>query len=374
MIKRQITENIIKRLNTKKVVIIYGARQTGKTTLLKYIYNLYSNESIFLNCDEPSVREQLTNVNSVNLKQLVGNKKYVFIDEAQRIKNIGITLKLFVDELPDKKILASGSSAFELANQIKEPLTGRKFEFILYPFSLNELINEYGKIELDMNLENRIIFGMYPEIVTDVENSKENLRLISESYLYKDILTFREMRKPEILQSLVRALALQIGNQVSYAELSKLLKIDQTTVQKYIDLLEKSFVIFRLNSFSKNVRTELKKTRKIYFYDTGIRNALIDNFQPLELRADKGALWENFLISELIKKSANIRDFSKFYFWRTKLQQEIDLIQENENGLFGYEFKWNKNSKVKIPLTFTKAYPDARIKIIDVNNFYELFQ
>ncbi len=374
MIKRQITENIIKRLNTKKVVIIYGARQTGKTTLLKYIYNLYSNESIFLNCDEPSVREQLTNVNSVNLKQLVGNKKYVFIDEAQRIKNIGITLKLFVDELPDKKILASGSSAFELANQIKEPLTGRKFEFILYPFSLNELINEYGKIELDMNLENRIIFGMYPEIVTDVENSKENLRLISESYLYKDILTFREMRKPEILQSLVRALALQIGNQVSYAELSKLLKIDQTTVQKYIDLLEKSFVIFRLNSFSKNVRTELKKTRKIYFYDTGIRNALIDNFQPLELRADKGALWENFLISELIKKSANIRDFSKFYFWRTKLQQEIDLIQENENGLFGYEFKWNKNSKVKIPLTFTKAYPDAKIKIIDVNNFYELFQ
>ncbi len=374
MIKRQITENIIKRLNTKKVVIIYGARQTGKTTLLKYIYNLYSNESIFLNCDEPSVREQLTNVNSVNLKQLVGNKKYVFIDEAQRIKNIGITLKLFVDELPDKKILASGSSAFELANQIKEPLTGRKFEFILYPFSLNELINEYGKIELDMNLENRIIFGMYPEIVTDVENSKENLRLISESYLYKDILTFNEMRKPEILQSLVRALALQIGNQVSYAELSKLLKIDQTTVQKYIDLLEKSFVIFRLNSFSRNVRTELKKTRKIYFYDTGIRNALIDNFQPLELRADKGALWENFLISELIKKSANIRDFSKFYFWRTKLQQEIDLIQENENGLFGYEFKWNKNSKVKIPLTFTKAYPDAKIKIIDVNNFYELFQ
>ena len=374
MIKRQITENIIKRLNTKKVVIIYGARQTGKTTLLKYIYNLYSNESIFLNCDEPSVREQLTNVNSVNLKQLVGNKKYVFIDEAQRIKNIGITLKLFVDELPDKKILASGSSAFELANQIKEPLTGRKFEFILYPFSLNELITEYGKIELDMNLENRIIFGMYPEIVTDVENSKENLRLISESYLYKDILTFNEMRKPEILQSLVRALALQIGNQVSYAELSKLLKIDQTTVQKYIDLLEKSFVIFRLNSFSRNVRTELKKTRKIYFYDTGIRNALIDNFQPLELRADKGALWENFLISELIKKSANIRDFSKFYFWRTKLQQEIDLIQENENGLFGYEFKWNKNSKVKIPLTFTKAYPDARIKIIDVNNFYELFQ
>jgi len=370
LIKRTLQKHIEKLLFKEKVIIIYGARQVGKTTLVREIQKKYSEKSLYLNCDEPDIRNSLVNKTSTELKNILGNNKFVVIDEAQRVENIGLTLKLIADNFPDIQIIATGSSSFELSNKISEPLTGRKYEFYLYPFSWQELSQKYSSLELNRLLENRIIFGMYPEIINKPDESEINLKSITKSYLYKDVLQFQEIKNSDLLYKLLQALALQIGNEVSYNGLANLLEIDKKTVSRYIRILEQAFVIFRLNPFGRNLRTELKKMRKIYFYDTGIRNALINNLNPLNLRTDTGALWENFIISERIKfnnqqKNANI------YFWRTRQKQEIDYIEEYDGNLFAYEFKWNNGKKIKAPKSWIENYKDAEFQVVTPKNFQD---
>ena len=370
MIIRKIQKTIESKLFKGKIIIITGARQVGKTTLLKMIAENYNKDKIYLNCDEPDIRSILTEATSTKLKEVVGKNKLVLIDEAQRVKNIGITLKLFADQLSDYQVIATGSSALELSNEINEPLTGRKYEFNLYPFSLQELLQKSNWLEVNRLLEERVIYGMYPEVVLNAEDKIPLLKNITSSYLFKDVLSYQDIRKPEILEKLLVALSAQIGNQVSYNELSNTLRIDKDTIAKYINLLEKAFVIFKLPPFSRNIRTELSKMRKIYFYDTGIRNALLYNFNRLEFRTDVGPLWENFLITERLKLNIGENKFSKSYFWRTRQHQEIDYIEETENQLNAFEFKWNINKRIKFPKTFLTAYPGSKSQVIDRENYY----
>jgi len=372
LLKRTIQQNIEKHLFEGKIIIIYGARQVGKTTLVKQILKSQKIEnSLYLNCDEPDVRQSITNKTSTELKSLLGNNKLIIIDEAQRVENIGLTLKLIVDNYSEIQIIATGSSSFDLANRIVEPLTGRKYEFYLYPFSINELSQKFTS-PFDQNrlLEQEIIFGMYPEIINNSSRASEHLKEITKSYLYKDILQFLEIKNSDLLYQLLQALALQIGNEVSYNELANLLKIDKKTVQRYISILEQAFVIFRVNPFGRNLRTELKKKRKIYFYDTGIRNALIDNLNPIRLRNDIGVLWENFITSERLKHNHNHQHFIHSYFWRTHAQQEIDYLEEKNSRLSAFEFKWgDKKSSQQAPKPFRDAYPNTPFEVITEDNY-----
>lgn len=374
MIKREIQKYIEDKLFREKLIIITGARQVGKTTLIKMMGQIYSDKQLYLNCDEPDIRLMLHEATSTKLKDIVGNKKLVFIDEAQRVKNIGLTLKLFVDQLPQCQVVATGSSELELSNEISEPLTGRKYEFSLFPLSIGELSNEVGWIEESRLINERIIFGMYPEIALKPDERKLLLRSLSSSYLFKDVLSYQDIRKPEILEKLLIALASQIGNEVSFNELSNTLDIDKETVAKYISLLEKTFVIFKLPPFSRNLRSEISKKKKIYFYDTGIRNAIISNFNPLELRQDAGALWENFLISERLKLNSNRGRIVRSYFWRTQQQQEIDYIEEVDDRIIAFEFKLSKQKRVKIPKPFLTAYPESKADIIDKENYLNFLE
>ena len=369
MVIREIQKSIEAKLFSGKVIVMYGARQVGKTTLIQKIGEKFSDKHIYLNCDEPDIRELLADATSTRLKNLVGQKTLVLIDEAQRVKNIGLTLKLFADQLKEIQVIATGSSAFELSNEINEPLTGRKYEYTLYPFSIKELSNEFGWLETNRLLEERILYGMYPEIVLNPGEKKNLLKEITRSYLFKDLLSYQGIRKPELLEKLLIALAAQIASEVSFNELAGTIGIDKDTISKYLDVLEKAFVIFRLLPFSRNIRTEITKMRKIYFYDTGIRNALISNFNSLTSRNDKGALWENFIIAEKLKMNFAINSDVKAYFWRTSQQQEIDYIEESESGLYAYEFSWNINKRKKIPLTFSKAYKVKESDIINSNNY-----
>lgn len=370
MIKREIQTTIQKKLFKGKLVIITGARQVGKTTLIKMISENYPEENLYLNCDEPDIRLMLTEPTSTKLKDIVGQKKLVLIDEAQRVKNIGITLKLFIDQLPQTQVIATGSSALELSNEINEPLTGRKYDFTLFPFSMKELSDEHGWIEENRLLNERIVFGMYPEITLKPAERKLLLQNLASSYLFKDVLSYQNIRRPEILEKLLIVIASQIGNEVSYNELSNTLDIDKETVAKYIDLLEKAFVIFRLPPYSRNIRSEISKKRKIYFCDTGIRNALISNFNQMEFRSDAGALWENFLISERFKLYANKGESVRSFFWRTLQQQEIDYVEEREGILYAFEFKWSKPKKVMFPKTFLSAYPGSKMEVINRENYF----
>ncbi len=367
MLQRQLLEVIRQRLYQGKIIIIYGARQVGKTTLTRMLFDTQEN-SLYLNCDEPDIREKLTNRTSTELELLINHKKLIIIDEAQRVANIGITLKLLADNFQDRQIIATGSSAFDLSNHIKEPLTGRKLEFLLYPISMKELNHQYSSLELQRILENRMIYGMYPEII--MNQDAELLKELADSYLYKDVLQYQSIKNPEILHRLLQALALQISNEVSYTELSGLLGIDKKTINNYISLLEKAFIIFRLPPFSRNLRNELKKMRKIYFYDTGIRNALINNFNPLNMRNDAGALFENFIILERIKNNSNARLNKNYYFWRTHQQQEIDFIEDYSGKLEGYELKY-QTEKFKKPKQFLEAYPESRLSLITRENISE---
>lgn len=370
MIKRQIQSNIEACFFKGKAVIIYGARQVGKTTLIKSIQKNDYQNSLFINCDEPDYRAILTDISSTELKEIIGSKNVVFIDEAQRVKNIGLTLKLFVDNFPEKQVIATGSSSLDLSDEIVEPLTGRKYEFQLFPFALSELEEKYSFLEIQRILENRIIMGMYPEIVKKSDEAEILLKSLASSYLYKDVLQYQDIRKPELLEKLLTALALQIGSEVSYNELANLLGVSKQTVANYIQLLEKSFVIFHLSPFSRNLRNELTKLRKIYFYDTGIRNAVINNFNPMEMRQDIGQLWENFMISERLKQNAIIGRQANTYFWRTHQQQEIDYLEDARGKLKGFEFKW-KTGKYRIPKIFLKTYPGSEVQLISKNNFHE---
>ncbi len=368
MIQRQLKELILKRLG--KAIVVLGPRQTGKTTLLKEIANQLG-DFLFLEADDPGVRAKLTDANTEQLRQLIGEHKIVFIDEAQRIKNIGLTLKLITDQLKGVQLLVSGSSALELANEINEPLTGRKWEFMLYPISWKEFSDYAGYLKSEQQLEDRIIYGMYPEVISNRGLEKQILLQLTNSYLYKDILVYDRIRKPEIVEKLLQALAFQIGNEVSYNELSGLLKIDSKTIINYIDLLEKAFIIFRLEPLSRNLRNEISTNRKIYFYDTGIRNALISNFSTLSMRQDTGALWENFLISERRKAIEYNEWYSNRYFWRTHSQQEIDYIEEHSGIMHAYEFKWSDTKKARLSSTFSNAYPNHEFKVINRTNYLD---
>lgn len=370
IVTRVIEKQVEKDLFKGRVIIIYGARQVGKTTLIKKIQNQHPKDSLYLNCDEPEIRNKLTETTSTNLKDFIKNKKLVFFDEAQRVKNIGLTLKLLVDNYPEIQLVATGSSSFDLSNKISEPLTGRKYEFYLYPFSLGEIEKNYETFEMDRLLESRIIYGMYPDVVLDNVENKRKLKEIIKSYLYQDIFQYQLIKNPEILEKLLLALALQIGSEVSYNELANLLNIDKKTIQRYIELLEKAFVIFRLKPYSKNLRNELSKLRKIYFWDTGVRNALINNFNDFNLRTDVGALWENFMISERLKNNNNLNLGQRSYFWRTHQQQEIDYLEigEGENKISAFEFKWGKKI-AKIPNIFSTTYPNSHFQTINKENF-----
>ena len=369
MIPRIITSQITSDLNKGKAIIILGPRRVGKTTLIKSIESHSGTPSLFLNCDEPDIRPLLENVTSSQLKFLIGNNKLVLIDEAQRIKNIGITLKLLVDNFKDIQVIASGSSALELANEINEPLTGRKKEYHLFPISTGEMVNNSSVLEEKRMLEQRLIYGFYPDIINNPDDATESLLELSSNYLYKDILSLESIRKPALLENLLIALALQIGNEVSYNELGQLLNSDPKTVENYINLLEKCFVIFQLSSFSRNLRNEIKKGKKIYFYDNGIRNAIIKNFNPIQLRQDIGALWENFLMAERVKSDYYKKRLVNRYFWRTRQQHEIDLVEETGGKLLAWEFKWNEKSKSKVSPSFLLTYPEASGHIINKENY-----
>jgi predicted AAA+ superfamily ATPase len=322
-----------------------------------------------LNADEPDVREIFSNATSTYMKTIFGNKKIVFIDEAQRINNIGITLKLIVDQIPDVQVIATGSSSFELGNKTIEPLTGRKFIYNLFPISFLEMVNYSGLLEEIRLLKHRLVYGYYPEIITMPGQESKLLRLLSESYLYKDIYRSNGIMKPEVLEKIVCALSLQIGSEVSFNEIANLVGVDRATVEKYIGLLEQAYVVYKVPSYCKNVRNEIRKGKKIYFYDNGIRNATINSLWKIENRQDIGGLWENYLISERKKLLSYSNKYYKQYFWRTLQQQEIDYIEEDETGLRAYEFKWSKNAKFKISKTFTNAYPNAKVKLVTPENY-----
>ncbi len=363
-------DDVCSKLFKGKAILLLGPRQVGKTTLLKQIATNSKKEYLWFNADEIEVREILSNTNSDKLRRLIGNYKLIFIDEAQRIDNIGIALKIFIDTIPEVQVIATGSSAFELSDKIKEPLTGRKFEFNLFPISVEEMIQHSNTLTEKKLLEHRLIYGLYPEVITHIGNEKNVLINISDSFLYKDLFSLEKVKKPDLLEKLMKALALQIGQEVSYNELANLLGVDKETVERYIFLLEQTFIIFRLTALSRNVRNELKKSKKIYFYDNGIRNSLISNFSPLEIRADKGALWENFLISERQKHTHYNKIHKNQYFWRTTQQQEIDFLEERDGVLFAYEFKFTKN-KAKLPKTFSNNYPQHEFAVITKENYLD---
>ncbi|SFF07940.1 hypothetical protein SAMN05518672_115100 [Chitinophaga sp. CF118] len=371
MIKRAIYDQIISNLFKGKAIIITGPRQVGKTTLLQAIMAQAEGKVLYLNCDEPDIRPMLTSVSSTSLKALIGDNTLVLIDEAQRVKNIGLTLKLLVDNFKNIQVIATGSSALELANEINEPLTGRKREYHLYPFSTKEMVTNASILQETRLLEHRMIYGFYPDIVNSPADAQANLLELTNNYLFKDVLSLQDVRKPALLERLLVALALQVGSEISYNEIGKTIGTDNKTVDRYIELLEKCFVVFQVGGFSRNLRNEIKKGKKIYFYDNGIRNALIKNFSPFELRQDIGSLWENFLVSERMKANHYANHYVNTYFWRTHQQQEVDLIEESGGKLYAWEFKWNERAKAKIPQAFMDAYPGSIASIINRTNYME---
>lgn len=364
MIIRQLQKRIETRMFAGKAIIVIGARQVGKSTLFRMIIDKQNLPTLQLNCDEPETRDMLSNTNIANLRLLIANNRIVMIDEAQRVENIGMTLKLITDNFPDVQLLVTGSSSFELQDKLNEPLTGRKFEYHLFPISTAEILNSQGLMKVNQTLEQRLIFGSYPDIITHAEDAKELLTNLAGSYLYKDLLSLDSVRRPTLLSKILTALALQVCSEVSYNEIAQIVGTDNKTVEKYIDLLEKCYIIFKLSAFNRNLRTELKKSKKIYFYDNGVRNAILNNFAPLSLRQDTGALWENFIISERIKANQYSSRYANSYFWRTTTQQEIDYIEECDGQFSLFEMKWNpRRSNTKFPASFESAY-DVKEKFV----------
>ena len=369
MIQRELESLILERLFQKKAIVVIGPRQVGKTTLLQKIVGGSQEKTLWLNGDDPHVRHRLTEAGVAELGALIGNSRIMVIDEAQRIPGIGLTLKLIVDQFKSVQLLVTGSSSLDLAGATGEPLTGRKFEFFMFPLSSTELFKSSGDLAEAPLLDHRLVFGLYPDVVMNPGQETEILMQLASSYLYKDLFVYETIKKPVVLEKLLQALALQIGQEVVYRELGQLIGIDPVTVERYVDLLEKAFVIFKLPSLSRNARNEIKKGRKIYFFDTGIRNAIINNFNPPALRQDTGALWENFLISERQKNNRyRLRHVNRF-FWRTHAQQEIDYIEERDGRLYGYEFKWSSTRKVLFPRSFSQSYPGSVLQSITPKNY-----
>lgn len=371
MISRSQENLIVSRIKDNKVVVLYGPRQTGKTTLAKKIASESDTPYAIWNCDETDMQVAITNASSQTLKNMIGNNTLIIIDEAQRIENIGLTLKIIHDTIPDVKVIATGSSSFELADKINEPLTGRKWEYNILPISFEEMVHHTDWLTEKRQLRERLIYGYYPEVVTKPNERRDVLQSLASSALYKDILTWKSIKYPDRLGVLVRALAFQLGQQVSYNELAQTVQVDKETIERYIDLLEKAYIVYRLYSYSGNLRNELKKSRKIYFYDNGLRNAIINDFKPLDLRTDVGALWENWLMAERLKYIQKNKIYCNRFFWRTNSQQEIDYIEERDGNLYAFEYKWNPKAKGKITKTFTNHYRNAIGKVITPDNMEE---
>ncbi len=370
MIKRTLETKITDLIHKGKAIILLGARQVGKTTLLNML--LENNPDVlWLSGDSPDIAALFETANVERFRLFFGNKKIVVVDEAQRIADIGLRLKLITDHIKDVQLITTGSSAFELSNKLNEPLTGRKWEFKMYPFTFSEMAKHTDFITERRAINHRLLYGYYPDVVNNPGDEKRILKQLTDSYLYKDILMLENVKKPEKLIKLLQALAYQIGNQVSYNELTQLCGLDNKTIEKYIALLEQAFVIFRLGSFSRNLRNELRFSRKIYFFDNGVRNALISNFEIPENRTDVGALWENFMVSERLKLNTYRDSWVNSWFWRTTEQQEIDYLEEADGKLTAWEFKWNPNAKARISKSFSNAYPDASLHIVHRENFEE---
>ena len=374
LVRRQLQQIIQERMFQGKAIVLIGARQVGKSTLFHQILESMeytaSQQVLSLDCDDPETRSMLENMNLSELRLLVGNNKIIMVDEAQRVKGIGLTLKMLTDHFPDVQLMATGSSSFLLQGQLNEPLTGRKYEYHLYPLSTQELYGDGGLVHVKQTLETRLIFGSYPDVLKHTGNTREILMNLSDSYLYQDLLSMEGIRRPVILEKLLVALALQIGSGVSYNELAQTVGTDSKTIEKYIGLLERCYIVFRLPALSRNVRTELKKGKKIYFYDNGIRNALIQNFNPIAVRQDMGALWENFFVSERKKYNHYNGRYVKSYFWRTTQQQEIDYIKETDGTFTAFEMKWNpRKANASFPSTFLNAYPVAEKSVVTPDNY-----
>ncbi len=369
MIDRTIERQLTADTGRRKVIVITGARQVGKTTLVNALA-AGRKKVLMLNCDNHDDRAALEDKTTTQLGALMEGYDLVFIDEAQRVPGIGLTIKMIGDMKPDAQVIATGSSSLELAEGINEPATGRHIDYMLFPLSLEELAAHTSEREERRMLGTRLIYGTYPEVVTQAADARRTLMTLASDYLYKDLLAYRGVKKPEVLSKLLRALALQVGSEVSYNELSGLLGIDKATVESYIGLLEKCFVIFRLDSFSRNARNEIKKGKKIYFCDNGIRNAIISNFASPEMRTDMGALWENLMISERRKRNIYHNTYSQMYFWRTHEQKEIDLVEETDGMLHAYEFKWNGKARASLPAVFVSAYPGTVLDIVTPDNYF----
>lgn len=370
-IRRQLQQTIETRLFQGKAIILTGARQVGKSTLFQQI--VANKEKVLtLNCDDPEAKNTLENANLSELRQLIADNRIILVDEAQRLAKAGLTLKLITDNFPHVQLLVTGSSSFLLQGTLNEPLTGRKYEYRLFPFSTQEIYKDKGLIRVKQTLESRLIYGSYPDVMNHSGNAREILMNLSGSYMYQDLLSMEGIRKPVILEKLLVALALQIGSEVSYNELAQTIGTDSKTVEKYVDLLEKCYIIFRLSALNRNLRTELKKSKKIYFYDNGIRNALIQNLNPLAMRNDTGALWENFLISERIKYNHYNGRYANCYFWRTTQQQEIDYIEEADGSFCAFEMKWNpKKNTGKFPAAFIQNYSVKATNTITPENYLD---
>ena len=368
MITRILESQIVSLLGSGKAIIIMGARQVGKSTLLDTIFR-DKKDILWMTGDDLDIQELFSQMTSTRLKALLGTTKILIIDEAQRIPDIGLRLKLITDQIKDVQVIATGSSSFELASRVNESLAGRKREFRMYPVSFSEMVSNTNLLEELRLIPHRMVYGYYPEVVSNPGNEPVILKELSDSFLYKDILSFESINKPDKVVRLLKALAFQIGSQVSYNEVAQLVGLDSKTVERYIDILEKSYIIFRLGSFSRNLRNELKSSRKIYFWDLGIRNLLIGNLSQVENRTDAGALWENFIIAERLKRNSYNGSIAQYWFWRTQQQKEIDYLEEANGQLDAYEFKWNdKKANVRVPESFTKAYPEATFHVITPKN------
>ena len=372
MIGRLQIDYAMQRMFKNKAFLVFGPRQTGKTTFVEILLQKINKSTLILNGDDADVREMLAKPNAAQIAQLLSGYEVIFIDEAQRINEIGLLLKIIVDRFKNVQVIATGSSAFELSGKVNESLTGRKYEMMLLPFSYAELIANLDYLTEERLLEQRLIYGSYPEVINNPTHAEEHLKLLADSYLYKDLFALEQVSKPALFEKIVKALALQVGSEVNFSELAQLVKADQKTIEKYISLLEKAFVVFSLTAFTGNVRNEIKKNRKIYFYDNGIINAITRNFNSLNNRNDVGALWENYMISERVKFLHQNQLEAQTFFWRTTQQQEIDYIEKNGESILAVEFKWRENQKVRIPTTFTKAYPQTKTLILsnkDRNSF-----
>lgn len=371
MITRSIEQRIRKQLFGGRAIVIMGARRVGKTTLFRELLESEDNV-LWMSGDEPDVRGLFENITSTRLKAIIGNARLVVIDEAQRITDIGIKLKLITDQMPEVQLLASGSSSFDLGNKISEPLTGRKWEYKLFPLSFAELVGETNLLEEKRMIPHRMVYGSYPDVVTHQGDEIAILRELTQSYLNKDILEFDKIHKPDKLAKLLQALAYQIGSEVSFNELAQLCDLDAKTIANYVTILEQAYIIFRLGSFSRNLRNELKSSRKIFFYDNGIRNAIIGNFSQVENRDDVEALFENYVIAECVKRKEYTGDYANSWFWRNTNRQEIDYIEEKDGQLNAFELKWNPKRKCSAPLSFRNAYPNASFTVIHHDNIEEL--